>query len=113
MTFQLPAPLRRRTFRRLAAALAASQIGDWLYNVALAMVVIERTGSTTWIALTTAARVLPIVALGPPAGVVSARFDRRRVMIASDVVRAGVMLALWIVAVAALPIALVPLLAAL
>jgi predicted MFS family arabinose efflux permease len=113
MSFHLPAPLRRRPFRRLAAALAASQIGDWLYNVALAMVVIERTGSTTWIALTTAARVLPIVALGPLGGIVADRFDRRRVMIASDLVRAGVMLALWIVAVAALPIALVPLLAAL
>jgi predicted MFS family arabinose efflux permease len=113
MTLHLPAPLRRRSFRRLAAALAASQIGDWLYNVALAMLVVERTGSTTWIALTTAARVLPIVALGPLGGVVADRFDRRRVMIATDVVRAGVMLALWIVAVAALPIALVPLLAAL
>jgi predicted MFS family arabinose efflux permease len=113
MTFQLPAPLRRRRFRRLAAALAASQIGDWLYNVALAMLVVERTGSTTWIALTTAARVLPIVALGPLGGVVADRFDRRRVMIVSDVVRAAVMLALWIAAIAALPIALVPLLAAL
>jgi predicted MFS family arabinose efflux permease len=111
MTF--PAPLRRPPFRRLAAALAASQVGDWLYNVALAMLVIERTGSTTWIALTTAARVLPIVALGPLGGVVADRFDRRRVMLTSDAVRAAVMLALWIVAVAALPIALVPLLAAL
>ncbi len=113
MTSHLPAPLRRRPFRRLAAALAASQVGDWLYNVALAMLVIERTGSTTWIALTTAARVLPIVALGPLGGVVADRFDRRRVMIGSDLVRAGAMLALWIVAVAALPLALVPLLAAL
>jgi predicted MFS family arabinose efflux permease len=113
MTSRLPAPLRRRTFRRLAAALAASQIGDWLYNVALAMVVIERTGSATWIALTTAARVLPIVALGPLGGVLADRFDRRRLMIASDAVRAAVMVALWIVAVAALPIALAPLLAAL
>jgi hypothetical protein len=52
-----------RPFRRLAAALAASQIGDWVYNVALLGVVYARTGSATWVALTTAARVVPIVVL--------------------------------------------------
>src|SRR4051812_36184001 len=94
----MSAALKHRSFRRLAAALAASQIGDWLYNVALAMVVFERTGSASWVALTTAARVIPIVALGAFGGVVADRFDRRRVMIACDVVRMGVMGALGIVA---------------
>src|SRR3954454_17000210 len=113
MTTRLPAGLRSRPFRRLAGALAASQIGDWLYNVALLMLVFERTGAASWIALTTAARVLPIVVLGPLGGVVAARFDRRRVLTGSDVVRAGVMGALPLVALAGLPIALAPLLAAL
>ena len=86
--------LKSPSFRRLAAALAASQIGDWLYNVALAMLVFERTGSAAWVALTTAARIVPIIALGAVGGVVADRFDRRRVMIASDLVRMGVMGAL-------------------
>ena len=47
-----------RPFRRLAAALATSQIGDWVYNVALLGVVYARTGSATWVALSTAARVV-------------------------------------------------------
>src|SRR3954469_19262037 len=88
---RFPAGPAHRSFRRLAAALAASQIGDWMYNVALLAVVYERTGSASWIALTTAARVAPIVLLGPLGGVVADRFDRRRVMILSDAVRMALM----------------------
>src|SRR4051812_19267649 len=109
----MTAALKAPSFRRLAAALAASQIGDWLYNVALAVLVFERTGSTSWVALTTAARIVPIVALGPFGGVVADRFDRRRLMIACDVVRIAVMGALGIVALSGAPIVLVPVLAAL
>jgi predicted MFS family arabinose efflux permease len=112
MTSRLPTGLKNRSFRRLVAALAASQIGDWLYNVALLMLVFDCTGSALWVALTTAARVVPLVALGPLGGVVADRFDRRRVMIASDLVRMGLMAVLGIVAIAGLPIVLVPLLAA-
>src|SRR3954470_12966933 len=89
MISRLPAGLKSRPFRRLAAALAASQTGDWLYNVALLALVFERTGSASWVALTTGARVLPIVALGPLGGVVADRFDRRRVLIAADLLRVG------------------------
>ena len=46
-------------FRRLLASLAVSQAGDWLYNLALLAFVYERTHSSTWLAITTAARVLP------------------------------------------------------
>src|SRR3954468_20148421 len=107
----LTAP-EHRAFRRLAAALAASQVGDWLYNVALLAVVYERTGSTSWIALTTAARVVPIVVLGPLGGVIADRFDRRSVMILSDAVRMVLMAALALVAAAGLPVVAAPLLAA-
>ncbi len=104
--------LKNRSFRRLAAALTASQIGDWLYNIALAMLVFERTGSASWVALTTAGRIVPIVALGALGGVVADRFDRRRVMIVSDLVRMGAMGALGAAALSGLPIVLAPVLAA-
>jgi predicted MFS family arabinose efflux permease len=109
---RFPAGPGHRDFRRLAAALAASQIGDWLYNVALLTVVYERTGSAAWLALTTAARVAPIVVLGPLGGVVADRFDRRRLMIASDIARMAIMAALALVAAADLPVLVGPLLAA-
>jgi MFS family permease len=109
----LTAALRIPRFRRLLAALAVSQAGDWLYNLALLAVVFERTHSATWVALTTAARVAPILVGGPLGGVLADRFDRRRLMVASDVVRAVCMLALAAVAGFDLPVVLAPALAAL
>jgi MFS family permease len=105
--------LRSRSFRRLLVGLAVSQAGDWLYNVALLAFVYERTHSAGWLAATTAARVLPIVVLGPLGGVLADRFDRRRVMVTSDVLRAVLMLALAGVALAGLPVVLAPVLAGL
>jgi MFS family permease len=100
-------------FRRLLARLAVSQAGDWLYNLALLAFVYERTHSSAWLGVTTAARVLPIVICGPLGGVVADRYDRRRLMLASDAVRFVLMLALALVAAAGLPVVLAPIIAAL
>jgi predicted MFS family arabinose efflux permease len=100
-------------FRRLIGALAVSQAGDWLYNLALLAVVYQRTHSTAWLAATTAARVVPIVVLGPFGGAIAGRWDRRRVMVVSDVARAGCMIVLALVAAWGLPIALAPIMAGL
>ena len=100
-------------FRRLLASLAVSQAGDWLYNLALLAFVYERTHSSAWLGLTTAARVLPIVVFGPLGGVMADRYDRRRLMLASDAIRFVLMLALALVAAAGLPVILAPVIAAL
>jgi predicted MFS family arabinose efflux permease len=100
-------------FRRLLASLAVSQAGDWLYNLALLAFVYERTHSSAWLGVTTAARVLPIVVCGPLGGVLADRYDRRRIMIASDAIRLGLMLTLAAVAATGLPIVLAPVIAAL
>ncbi len=105
--------LRQRNLRRLFAGLVVSQAGDWLYNLALLAFVYERTGSTAWVGITTAARILPEVVLGPIGGVLADRHDRRTVMIASDVLRGATMAALAVVALAGGPIVLAPALAAL
>jgi MFS family permease len=101
-----------RPFHLLITSLAVSSCGDWLYNVGLLALVYERTGSPTLVSLTTAARVLPVVALGPLGGVLADRCNRRRLMIASDLTRAGLMVALGVVAATGLPILLAPVLAA-
>jgi MFS family permease len=106
------AALRYPTFRWLLGSLAVSQIGDWMYNLALVLLVFDRTRSPLWAGVTTAARIVPIVALGPLGGVVADRFDRRRVMIGCDIARMGLMALLAAVAVLQLPIALAPLIAA-
>jgi predicted MFS family arabinose efflux permease len=105
--------LRHPRFARLLAALTVSSAGDWLYNLALLAFVYDRTGSSTWVGATTAARVLPVVVAGPLGGVIADRFDRRRVMVACDVLRTGFMAALALVAATGAPVVLAPVLAAL
>jgi predicted MFS family arabinose efflux permease len=105
--------LRERDLRRLLTGLAASETGDWLYNLALLALVFDRTGSSTWLAITTASRLLPWVAFGPLGGVLADRLDRRLLMIGSDVLRAACMAALTVVALGHGPVLLIPALAAL
>jgi MFS family permease len=105
--------LRYPAFRALLAGLAVSQAGDWLYNIALVTLVYQRTGSAMWAGVTTAARIVPMVVLGPFGGIVADRFDRRRVMVACDLVRLALMLMLALVAAANLPAVLAPVIAAL
>lgn len=106
------AALRYPAFRYLLSALAVSQVGDWLYNLALVVLVYDRTHSALWAGATTAAWVVPVVVLGPLGGVLADRFDRRRVMIACDLARMGLMFVLAAVAAAGLPIVLAPMIAA-
>jgi MFS family permease len=101
-----------RPFHLLLASLAVSSCGDWLYNVALLAFVYMRTGSAGWVAATTAARVAPAIVLGPLAGVVADRFNRRRLILASDLIRAALMIALALVAATSMTVLLAPLLAA-
>lgn len=109
----IPSALRYPAFRSLLTGLAVSQIGDWLYNLALVTLVYQRTGSATWAGAATAARVVPIVVLGPVGGAVADRFDRRRVMVACDLARLALMLALALAAAARWPVVIIPVLAAL
>jgi MFS family permease len=107
------AALRYPAFRALLAGLAVSQTGDWLYNLALVTMVYQRTGSVMWAGVATGARVVPMVVLGPAGGVIADRFSRRVVMVIADLLRLALMLGLALVAVAHLPIALAPVIAAL
>jgi predicted MFS family arabinose efflux permease len=105
--------LRARNLRLLLTGLATSQAGDWLYNLALLAYVYDRTHSSMWIGLTTAARIVPEVALGSLGGVLTDRVDRRTLMLGSDALRALSMAALVVIGVADLPVVLAPAVAAL
>lgn len=90
--------MRRRDVRLLIAGLGLSQVGDWLYNVALIVFVLERTGSGAWVAAAGIVRLLPYVAFGTIGGMIADRKPRRRTMIRSDLIRAVVMFSLAVVA---------------
>jgi MFS family permease len=85
------AALHYPDFRRLALSSAVSQVGDWLYNVALAVYVFDRTHSAAWVGAMTLLRLIPYVLFAPLGGMIADRFERRFVLVISDVVRAGLM----------------------
>src|SRR5437660_11382476 len=83
--------LRYPAFRALLAGLAVSQAGDWLYNLALVTMVYQRTGSALWAGVTTAAREVPIVVIGPFGGVIAGTLSLRRTMVDCDLIRLAMM----------------------
>ncbi|MFN2555346.1 MAG: MFS transporter [Nitriliruptorales bacterium] len=91
---------RNPDFRRLFLAAVVSLGGDWFSFVAVSGLVIAMTGRESSTAVVFAANVLPIFLLSPVAGVVADRVDRRRLMVAADLLR--ILPALALISVAAL-----------
>jgi Transmembrane secretion effector len=81
-------PLGIRDFALLWAGATVSLAGDGVYVVALAWQVYELSNSPTALSLVGVAWTLPIGIFVLIGGVISDRFERRRIMIAADVVRA-------------------------
>ena len=89
---------RHRRWRWLLASYAVSTTGDFLYFVALIVLLYDATGSAGWVAASAVARMLAYVFLSPFGGVVADRFDRLRLLVWLDVARAAVMVVLAVVA---------------
>jgi MFS family permease len=83
---------RNHNYRNTWLGQVVSEIGDYFNNIAVFSLVIQTTGSGLAVTAVMLARAIPAVMAGPIAGVVLDRFDRKRVMIASDLVRAFVAL---------------------
>jgi len=85
------APLRHRQFRLLWTGMGASLIGDGMLLVALAWFVYDQFGLPSAMSAVGVALSLPQVVTLLFGGVISDRFDPRRVMLAADLVRGAVM----------------------
>jgi MFS family permease len=86
-----------RNFRRLWMAQIVSEIGDWFYTLSIYTLLLQLTGHAGSVALALVLQVLPQTFVGPTAGVVNDRLKRKHVMIAADIVRFGVVLAMLFV----------------
>ncbi len=73
-----------------------SNMGTWIQNIALALLIFRLTGSTFLVAMTTFSQFLGLIVLAPWTGSVADRFDRRRLIVWTQVSAsmAGGMLAL-------------------
>jgi MFS family permease len=87
-------PLLKNTrFLRLWIGQGTSFLGDAVSMVALVVLVVQVTGSASAVGGALVARLLPTLA-SPFAGVLADRLDRRLVLVASDLVRAGLVVGL-------------------
>jgi MFS family permease len=84
--------LRRRDFRLLWAAQAASQLADKFLMFSLIVVVYNLSKASSTESLLMIAYTLPSVLLSAPAGVWADRHDKRTLMLLTNVVRAGLVL---------------------
>ncbi len=97
--------LRERNFRLLWIGQLCSQFGDRLTQLVLiGLAATHASGSTFTLAKVMVMTSLPALLLGPFAGVYVDRWDRKRTMIACDLVRVGGILALpWAAAAGRIP----------
>jgi MFS family permease len=91
---QLAALLRQnRNYRYTWLGQVVSETGDYFNNIAVFALVMDKGGSGLVVSGVMLSRAIPAVLAGPVAGVLLDRLDRRRIMIASDLVRAAIALA--------------------
>jgi MFS family permease len=81
-----------RNYRYTWIGQIVSEIGDHFNNVAVLSLAVAYTQNGAFIAGIMLSRAIPAIMAGPLAGVVLDRFDRQRIMIASDLVRGVVAL---------------------
>ena len=92
------APLRQRVFAVLWAATIIGNIGSFMRDVASAWLVTDLSGAPAAVALVQAAATLPVFLLAIPAGVLSDILDRRKFLIAIQILLGLVSLSLMLLA---------------
>ena len=87
-----------RDFAKLWAAQLVSLLGDWFSTIVISALIVSYTEGSGYQGIAVSAfliaRMLPPLLMRPLAGVLADRFDRKRLLIASDLLRALVVLGL-------------------
>ncbi|MGH3344718.1 MAG: MFS transporter [Carbonactinosporaceae bacterium] len=86
--------LGRRDFRRLAIGQTVSALGDWMGTVALMVLVLDLSGSSTAVAGVLVLRLLPSAVAAPIATHALTLWGRRQIMLGADLIRAGIVVLL-------------------
>jgi predicted MFS family arabinose efflux permease len=81
--------VRRPGYRTLLAGQTVSALGDWMGTVAFMEVVWLQSGSSSAVGGILALRLLPAALGGPLAAKAAGKWDRRKTMVAMDVLRAA------------------------
>lgn len=97
------APLRRRAFFILWLVQLGSNVGSWMQTVGAQWYLVEADASPTIVALVQTANMAPALLLSLMAGVLAEAFDRRRLIIGTNIFAALAAAALTVHAVVGLP----------
>nr|MDQ6909864.1 MFS transporter [Actinomycetota bacterium] len=87
--------LRTRNYRLFLTGQLVSVVGTWMHTVALGWLVLQITGSGVALGTTVALQFLPLLVLGAWSGSVADRFDKRKILIATQVASGVLAIALW------------------
>jgi MFS family permease len=108
--------LRSADLRWLLGSQLVSSSGSWAYNVALMVLLYDRTHSTAWVAAGALCRFLPSLVCSAYGGVIAERFERVRLMVWLNILalllQAALAVAAWRTAPAAVALVLAGLTAA-
>lgn len=77
-----------------------SLFGSQIYNFAIGLYVLQKTGSSAAFSMTLVFGMLPRILFGPLAGVISDRVDRKKIVVLSDILSGAIVLALAALATA-------------
>jgi len=94
--------LRERNFRLFWLSGIVSNTGRWFQAVAVPIIVLDLTGSAGWVGIAGFAQLLPTAMMGPIAGAIADRYDRRRVLLITQSIQAVLALGfmtMWIVGI--------------
>ncbi|HYF46739.1 MAG TPA: MFS transporter [Acidimicrobiales bacterium] len=83
------ASFRVRNFRLFFVGQGISQVGNWLTLIAQSLLVLDLTGDGVAVGFLVACQFLPVLLLGPWAGLVADRSDKRRLLLTVQVVAMG------------------------
>lgn len=76
--------LRSPNFRRYYAGYMVSETGEWAQRVGQAWLVLELTGSGTWLGVVTGLQLLPVLVLAPWGGLLADAADRRKLLLCTQ-----------------------------
>ncbi len=96
--------LANPAIRRILAAAAASQIGDWAARLAVAFVVLDETGLASGVSVVGVLYFLPWLGPGQVLASFGDRVPRVRLLVGSELTRAGLYAAIALAASAAAPV---------
>lgn len=82
-------------FRRFFIGQAISVTGTWMQMVAAAWLVLQLTGSGVALGIDTALAFGPILLFGPLGGSLADRYDKRRILLATQVAFGALAFVLW------------------